>query len=174
MIDQESLKNSFNFIGLSLDQFWASTRTSKLAKRKKIVMVFLPLTFFAKNFLSFFSEKSTKFFLLYSVFRQFRQAKFANNASILSLSHFLILPRLSQKIKLAFKVVKIDSKIIILPPWSKSTKLTVGPNGWRHLNADQMVHDFWKGNWCQQNTFEVNFVIPNWGFSTSVICRPTK
>jgi hypothetical protein len=50
------------------------------------------------------------------VFQGFSKAKAANGGSILSLSQFLILPQLPQKIKLASKVVKIDSKIIISPP----------------------------------------------------------
>ncbi len=53
---------------------------------------------------------------LYSVFHQFREAKSANGGSILSSSQFLILPQLPQKIKLASKEVKIDSKIIISLP----------------------------------------------------------
>jgi hypothetical protein len=54
--------------------------------------------------------------LHYSVFQGFSKAKSANGGSILSLSQFLILPQLPQKIKLASKVVKVDSKIIILLP----------------------------------------------------------
>ncbi len=54
-------------------------------------------------------------FYLYSVFQEFSKAKSANGGLILSLSQFLILPQL-QKIKLASKVVKVDSKIIILLP----------------------------------------------------------
>jgi hypothetical protein len=53
---------------------------------------------------------------LYSVFQVFRQAKSANGGSILSSSQFLLLPQLPQKIKLALKVVKVDSKIIISLP----------------------------------------------------------
>jgi hypothetical protein len=49
----------------------------------------------------------------YSVFQGFSKAKSANGGSILSASQFLILPQLPQKIKLASKVVKVDSKIII-------------------------------------------------------------
>ncbi len=56
----------------------------------------------------------TAFF--YSVFRQFSKAKSANSGSILSSRQFLILPQLPQKIKLASKLVKFDSKIIILLP----------------------------------------------------------
>jgi hypothetical protein len=54
----------------------------------------------------------------YSVFQGFSKAKSANHygGSILRLSQFLILPRLPQKIKLASKVVKVDSKIIISLP----------------------------------------------------------
>jgi hypothetical protein len=47
---------------------------------------------------------------LYRVFHRFRQAKFDNGGSILSSSQFLLLPQLPQKMKLASKVVKIDSK----------------------------------------------------------------
>ncbi len=48
----------------------------------------------------------------YSVFHRFRQAKFDYDGSILSLSQFLILPQLPQKVGLTSKVVKVDSKII--------------------------------------------------------------
>jgi hypothetical protein len=54
--------------------------------------------------------------LTYSVFQGFSKAKSGNGGSILSSSQFLILPQLPQKIKLASKVVKVDSKIIILLP----------------------------------------------------------
>jgi hypothetical protein len=54
--------------------------------------------------------------IYYSVFQGFSKAKSANGGPILSLSQFLILPQLTQKIKLASKVVKINSKIIILLP----------------------------------------------------------
>jgi hypothetical protein len=50
------------------------------------------------------------------VFHQFRQAKFAYGGSILSLSQFLLLPQLPQKMEPASKVVKVDSKIIALLP----------------------------------------------------------
>ncbi len=59
----------------------------------------------------------------YSVFQGFRQAKSANGASILSLSQFLILPQLPQKMKLASKVVKVVQSSRYLR--SKSLKLTV-------------------------------------------------
>jgi hypothetical protein len=52
----------------------------------------------------------------YSVFQGFSKAKSANGGSILSSSQFLILPQLLQKIKLASKVVKVDSIIIIWLP----------------------------------------------------------
>jgi hypothetical protein len=50
------------------------------------------------------------------VFQGFSKAKSANGGSILSSSQFLILPQLPQKIKLASKVVKVDSKIVISLP----------------------------------------------------------
>jgi hypothetical protein len=50
------------------------------------------------------------------VFQEFSKAKSANGGSILSLSQFLILPQLPQKIKLASKAVKVDPKIIISLP----------------------------------------------------------
>ncbi len=46
----------------------------------------------------------------YRVFHRFRQAKFANGSSIISLSQFLLLLQLTQKTKLTLKVFKIDSK----------------------------------------------------------------
>ena len=52
----------------------------------------------------------------YSVFQGFSKAKSANGGSILSSSQYLILPQLPQKIKLASKVVKVDSKIIVSLP----------------------------------------------------------
>jgi hypothetical protein len=52
----------------------------------------------------------------YSLFQGFSKAKSAIGGSILSLSQFLILPQLPQKIKLASRVVKVDSKIIISLP----------------------------------------------------------
>ncbi len=48
--------------------------------------------------------------LLYRVFQRFRQVKFDNGGSILSASQFLLLPQLPKKMKLASKVVKIDSE----------------------------------------------------------------
>jgi hypothetical protein len=51
-------------------------------------------------------------FFYYSVFHRLSQAKFVYGGSILSSSQFLLLPQLPQKIKFAFKVVKI---IILLP-----------------------------------------------------------
>ncbi len=59
------------------------------------------------------TENGTDF---YSVFQGFSKAKFANGDSILSSSQFSILPQLAQKMKLASKVVKVDSKIIISIP----------------------------------------------------------
>jgi hypothetical protein len=50
------------------------------------------------------------------VFQGFSKAKSANGGSILSLSQFLILTQLPQKIKLASKVVKVHSKMIISLP----------------------------------------------------------
>jgi hypothetical protein len=66
------------------------------------------------------SMKHTVFLALYlsyySVFQGFRQAKSANGGLILSSNQFLILPQLLQKMKLASKVVKVNSKIIISLP----------------------------------------------------------
>jgi hypothetical protein len=61
----------------------------------------------------FYQQNCTQ---LYSVFQGFSKAEFANGGSILSSSQFSILPQLAQKMKLASKVVKIDSKIIISLP----------------------------------------------------------
>ena len=49
----------------------------------------------------------------YRGFHRFGQAKFAYSGKVLGSSLFLLLPQLPQKTKLAFKVVKINSKIII-------------------------------------------------------------
>jgi hypothetical protein len=48
----------------------------------------------------------------YSVFQGFSKAKFVYGGSIFSSSQFLQLPQLPQKMELASKVVKVDSKII--------------------------------------------------------------
>ncbi len=63
-----------------------------------------------------YEKKSSSQLCRYSVFQGFSKAKFANGGSILSSSQFSILPELAQKMKLASKVVKVDSKIIISPP----------------------------------------------------------
>jgi hypothetical protein len=61
----------------------------------------------------------------YSVFRRFRQAKSAYNGSILSsiLLQLRSCLQQPQKMKLASRMVKIDSKIIIPRPRSKVVKL---------------------------------------------------
>jgi hypothetical protein len=73
------------------------------------------ITSFLHNQVALYYWRITKI-VLYSVFQGFSKAKSANGGSILSSSQFLILPQLPQKIKLASKVVKVDSKIIILLP----------------------------------------------------------
>jgi hypothetical protein len=65
------------------------------------------------------------FDLGYSVFHQFRQAKFAYGGYILSSSQFLLLTQLALKKTLAIKVVKIDTEKINSLPGSKSVKQTV-------------------------------------------------
>ncbi len=50
----------------------------------------------------------------YSVFHQFRQAKFANSDIILSSSQNFATTPAASKNEACYKVVKIDSKIIIL------------------------------------------------------------
>ncbi len=61
----------------------------------------------------------------HSVFQRFRQAKFAYGGSFLNSNQFSLLSQLPQKVKLALKVVKIDSKIIISLLWCKSLKPAV-------------------------------------------------
>ncbi len=73
----------------------------------------------------FLSNNVFQPFYTYSVFRRFRQVKFAYGGSILSLSHFLLLLQPPLITTLSIKVVKIDSKIIISLPWFKSMKQTV-------------------------------------------------
>ncbi len=52
----------------------------------------------------------------YGVFHRLGQAKFVNGVTILSPSQFSLLPQLPHKTKLESKLVKADSKIIILLP----------------------------------------------------------
>jgi len=52
--------------------------------------------------------------LSFSVFYRFGQAKIAYGGLVLGSSQLSLLPKLPQKMTLASKVVKIDSKIIIL------------------------------------------------------------
>jgi hypothetical protein len=52
----------------------------------------------------------------YSVFHRFGQTKFVNIVLILSPSQISLLPYLCQKMKPVSKVVKTDTKIIILLP----------------------------------------------------------
>jgi hypothetical protein len=47
------------------------------------------------------------------VFQGFVQAKFAYNGSVLGSSQFALLPQLPVKMTLDFKVIKIDTNIII-------------------------------------------------------------
>jgi hypothetical protein len=64
-------------------------------------------------------DEEKKFFdfqFLQRVFHRYRQATFAYGGSILSSSQFLLLPHLSQKMKIATKVVIMDSKIMISQP----------------------------------------------------------
>jgi len=70
---------------------------------------------FINNFFGNFKNQIINFRQT-TVFQGFSKAKSANGGSILSSSQFLILPQLPQKIKLASKVVKVDSKIIISLP----------------------------------------------------------
>ncbi len=46
----------------------------------------------------------------YKLFHRFRQAQVDNGGPILSSSQFLLLPQLSQKMKFATKVFKMDQK----------------------------------------------------------------
>ncbi len=72
--------------------------------------------FYKSNFLCLNIFQMKLFKNNYSVFHRFRQDKFAYSGSILSSSQFLLLPQLPQKMELASKVVKVDSKIIISLP----------------------------------------------------------
>ncbi len=65
----------------------------------------------------------------YRVFHGFGQVKFADSGSILGSSQFSLLPHLPQKTMVSLKVVKIDSKIIILLCQSKSVIRSV-PISW--------------------------------------------
>jgi len=65
----------------------------------------------------------------YGAFHGFGQAKFAYGSLVIGSSQFTLLPPLPVKTKLNLKVVKIDSKIIISLPKSKSVIHSVG-RGW--------------------------------------------
>ena len=59
-------------------------------------------------------NKSAFVFAIQTAFRGFGQAKILHRGSVLDSSQFLILPQLPQKIMQASKVIKINSKIVIL------------------------------------------------------------
>ncbi len=110
----------FLFIGSPFSSFFQLSRSENLF----FLLCSLPFPTPPSLFLSLFPSLShsfslpSSFFLFlslsfHSVFQGFRQAKSDNGGLILSLSQFLILPQLPQKMKLASKVVKVDSKIII-------------------------------------------------------------
>ena len=60
------------------------------------------------------------------MFHRFGQAKIANDGLVSGLSRFSILPQLPYKMMLDSKLVKIDSKLIILLCLSKSVTCFVG------------------------------------------------
>ncbi len=68
---------------------------------------------------------------MYSVYHRFMQAKIAYGGSILSSSQFLLLSSGPLKLTLTIKVVKIDSKTVILLPWSKSMKQSLEMIEWK-------------------------------------------
>ncbi len=76
----------------------------KLIKKK----VFFSFMKKSSNFVPIFLGLSRK--RIYRVFHWFRLAKFDNGGLILSLIQFLLLPQQPLKIKLASKVIKINSK----------------------------------------------------------------
>jgi hypothetical protein len=99
--------------------FATRLRFSKMTDRYRVLFDILSSYYFKRSFSAIFTpflEDLLRCFYSYSVFQGFRQAKSANGGSILSSSQFLILPQLPQKIKLASKVVKVDSKISISLP----------------------------------------------------------
>jgi len=61
----------------------------------------------------------------YIVFHGFGQAKFPHGGLVLDSSQFSLLPQLPQKMTLNLKMVKFNSKIIILLPKSKSVTHSV-------------------------------------------------
>ncbi len=94
--------------------------------------------------------------LSYSVFHWFRRAKFACGGSTLSSSQFLPLSSC-----LGIKVVKIDWKIIISIPWSKSVKQTVWWQiGFCVLDTSHMTsNNVSKG---LRNEFQCQVNVPIW------------
>jgi len=60
-----------------------------------------------------YQSKNHRWAALYRVFEGFVQAKIAYNGSVLGSSQFTLLPQLPLKMTLDFKVIKIDTNIII-------------------------------------------------------------
>ncbi len=108
-----------------------SFRHAPEANCKRSLINFTPLSFSHLTYIYPESKSQRKWSQVmcnfYSVFQGFSKPKSANGGLILSSSQFLILPQLPEKIKLASKVVKVYSKIIISHLRSKSLKLTVLP-----------------------------------------------
>ena len=63
--------------------------------------------------------------IIYRAFHRFGQAKIARSGLVLDSSQFSLLPQLPQKMTLPLKVVKIDSKKVILLHKSKSVTPSV-------------------------------------------------
>ena len=68
---------------------------------------------------------STSVLTYYRAFNRFVQAKFAYGGLVLGSSQFTLLPQLPQKMTLNLKVVKFDSKVVILLCKSKSVTHSV-------------------------------------------------
>jgi hypothetical protein len=117
---------------------------------------------------------------LYSVFQWFRQAKFSYRCWILSSSQFLLLPQGLLKTTLTIKVVKIDSKIILIY-WSKSVKqiavksrinnkwlLCLNQNG-KFFVTYQNNHEWQQFIWHKRSTLK--YVTFFQQFFTALRCR---
>ncbi len=129
-----------------------------------IIMRIFKLFFFSKT-----KNKQTRETASYSVFRRFRQVKFADSGFLLIFSQFWLLLQRPLKMTLTIKLVKIDSKIIISPPWSKLVKhkgLYMGSNAIEILKYFFSLNYSVSGMKVKQNdffwdTFEVNSF---WGY----------
>ena len=115
-----------HFLTFSLQRTWNAKKVFLAEKKISDFELFILSNDFLSILLPLLISFSVTIFVLgLSNFElkqllRFGQAKFACGGQVLGSSQFSLLPQLPEKTKLASKVVKIDSKIIILRHESKS------------------------------------------------------